>query len=93
VDRFIARANIVHFEDLLARETDPERQLVIERLLALERQKLRIAERQDRKEARQPSTPGRAMNLTIDMAALAQSRPGRRVPPPPPTHPWVSQEP
>ena len=59
MDRFIARENIAHFEDLLARETDPERQLVIERLLALERQKLRIAERQDRKEARQPSTPGK----------------------------------
>ncbi|TGS52003.1 diguanylate cyclase, partial [Mesorhizobium sp. M3A.F.Ca.ET.201.01.1.1] len=46
VDRFIARANIAHFEDLLARETDPEKRRVIEALLARERQRLDIAERQ-----------------------------------------------
>ncbi|RWJ99551.1 hypothetical protein [Mesorhizobium sp.] len=42
----IARANIAHFEDLLARETDPEKRRVIEALLARERQRLDIAERQ-----------------------------------------------
>ncbi|BCM20868.1 hypothetical protein [Mesorhizobium sp. J8] len=46
MDRYIARANIAHFEDLLARETDPEKRRVIEGLLARERQKLEIAERQ-----------------------------------------------
>ncbi|WP_292064876.1 hypothetical protein [Mesorhizobium sp.] len=46
MDRFIARANIAHFEDLLARETDPEKRRVIEALLARERQRLDIAERQ-----------------------------------------------
>jgi hypothetical protein len=46
VDRFIARANITHFEDLLAREADPEKRRVIEVLLARERRKLEIAEQQ-----------------------------------------------
>lgn len=46
MDRFIARANIAHFEDLLARETDPEKRRVLEALLARERQKLEIAEHQ-----------------------------------------------
>jgi len=46
VDRFIARANIAHFEDLLARETDPEKRRVIESLLAREKQKLEVAEDQ-----------------------------------------------
>ncbi|MDG4875319.1 hypothetical protein P9273_09440 [Mesorhizobium sp. WSM4935] len=58
MDRFIARANIAHFEDLLALETDPEKRRVIEDLLARERHKLEIAERQaviDRKDA--PSKP------------------------------------
>ena len=59
VDRFIARANIAHFEDLLARETDPEQRRVIEGLLAQERQKLQIAEREARKESRQPSNPAK----------------------------------
>ena len=44
MDRFIARANIAHFEDLLARETDPEKRRVIEDLLARERHKLEYAE-------------------------------------------------
>ena len=44
MDRFIARANIAHFRDLLARETDPEQRRVIEGLLALEQKKLEIAE-------------------------------------------------
>ena len=59
VDRFLARANIAHFEDLLAREADPEHRRVIEGLLAQERQKLEIAERQARKESRQPSNPAK----------------------------------
>ena len=46
MDRFIARANIAHFEDLLAAETDPQKRKVIENLLARERQKLEIAEHQ-----------------------------------------------
>jgi hypothetical protein len=56
VDRYIARANIAHFEDLLARETDLEKRRVIEGLLARERQKLEIAERQADKE-RKPNSP------------------------------------
>ena len=47
MDRFIARANIAHFESLLARETDPERRWVIEDLLSRERQRLEIAEQLD----------------------------------------------
>ena len=58
VDRFIARANIAYFEDLLARETDPEQRRVIEGLLDLERQRLKIAERQARKESPGPGKPG-----------------------------------
>lgn len=46
------RPNIAHFEDLLARETDPEKRRVIEDLLARERQKLEIAEHQDYTEER-----------------------------------------
>lgn len=46
MDRFIARANIAHFEDLLAKETDPEKRRVIGDLLATERRKLEIAEHQ-----------------------------------------------
>jgi hypothetical protein len=56
VDRFIARANIAHFEDLLAGETDPQKRRVIESLLARERQKLEIAERQS-KAGEQPPSP------------------------------------
>ncbi|RTM04454.1 MAG: hypothetical protein EKK31_16815 [Hyphomicrobiales bacterium] len=47
MDRFVARANIAHFENLLARETDPERRWVIEDLLSRERQRLEIAEQLD----------------------------------------------
>ncbi|TIU30510.1 MAG: hypothetical protein E5W38_18745 [Mesorhizobium sp.] len=46
MDRFIALANIAHFEDLLARETDPEKRMMIRGLLAREKEKLKIAERQ-----------------------------------------------
>lgn len=46
MDRFIARANIAHFEDLLAAETEPQKRKVIENLLARERRKLEIAEHQ-----------------------------------------------
>ena len=56
MDRFIARANIAHFEDLLARETEPEKRRVIEALLARERQKLEIAEQQSNASAT-PSDP------------------------------------
>jgi hypothetical protein len=60
VDRFVARSNIAHFEDLLARETDPEKRQTIERLLVLERQKLEAAEREAEKNAKtvQPPKPG-----------------------------------
>ncbi|OBQ57808.1 hypothetical protein [Mesorhizobium erdmanii] len=43
MDRFIARANIAHLEDLLAREIDPEKRRVVETLLAREKHKLEIA--------------------------------------------------
>ena len=56
VDRFIARANIAHFEDLFARETDTEKRRVIGSLLARERQKLEIAEHQS-EPAGKPSDP------------------------------------
>lgn len=56
MDRFIARANIAHFEDLLAGETDSEKRRVIENLLARERQKLEIAEHQFNAAAK-PSNP------------------------------------
>ncbi|MGX8007515.1 hypothetical protein ACVDG8_000135 [Mesorhizobium sp. ORM8.1] len=49
MDGFIARANIRHFQDLLERETDPKQRRVIEGLLALELQKLKITEDQARK--------------------------------------------
>ncbi|MCH4559156.1 hypothetical protein [Mesorhizobium jarvisii] len=52
MDRFIARANIAHFQDLLARETDPEQRSVIEGLLALEQKKLEIAESKARDQSR-----------------------------------------
>lgn len=45
MDRFIARANIAHFEDLLAGETDPEKRRMIQDLLTGEKHKLEIAER------------------------------------------------
>lgn len=57
MDRFIARANIAHFQDLLARETDPEQRRIIEGLLALERKKLEIAENQARDQSRRPGSP------------------------------------
>lgn len=47
MDRFISQANIAHFEDLLARETDPDKRRVIEELLARERQKLEIMEQRE----------------------------------------------
>ncbi|TIO11086.1 hypothetical protein [Mesorhizobium sp.] len=58
MDRFIARANIAHFRDLLACETDPEQRRVIEGLLALEQKKLEIAEGQARDQSREPGSPG-----------------------------------
>ncbi|MDG4880399.1 hypothetical protein [Mesorhizobium sp. WSM4884] len=59
VDRFIARANIAHFEDLLAGETDPEKRRMIQDLLAGEKQKLEIAERQA-VTAQKPAAPSKA---------------------------------
>lgn len=56
MDRFIARANIAHFEDLLAAETNPQKRRVIKDLLARERQKLEIAEHQA-EAAGKPSDP------------------------------------
>lgn len=56
MDRFIARANIAHFEDLLAAETDPQKRKVIENLLARERQKLETAEHQSEATGK-PSDP------------------------------------
>ncbi|MGX7871974.1 hypothetical protein ACVDG8_033295 [Mesorhizobium sp. ORM8.1] len=58
MDRFIARANIAHFQDLLARETAPEQRRILEGLLALEQKKLEIAESQARDQSRGPSSPG-----------------------------------
>ena len=58
MDRFIARANIAHFQDLLSRETDPEQRRVIEGLLALEQKKLEIAEGRARDQSRGPGSPG-----------------------------------
>ena len=58
MDLFIARANIAHFQDLLASETDPEQRRVIESLLALEQKKLEMAESQARDQSRGPSSPG-----------------------------------
>lgn len=58
MDRFIARANIAHFQDLLSRETDPEQRRVIEGLLALEQKKLEIAESRARDQSRGPGSPG-----------------------------------
>lgn len=58
MDQFIARANIAHFQDLLAHETDPEQRRVIEGLLALEQKKLAIAESQARDQSRKPDSPG-----------------------------------
>lgn len=58
MDRFIARANITHFQDLLARETNPEQRRVIEGLLALEQKKLEMAESQARDQSRVPGEPG-----------------------------------
>lgn len=52
MDRFIARANIAHFQDLLARETDPGQRRLIEGLLASEQKKLEIAESQARDQPR-----------------------------------------
>ncbi|TWI23135.1 hypothetical protein [Mesorhizobium tianshanense] len=60
MDRLIARANIAHFQDLLAREADPKRRRVIEDLLALEQKKLKIANRRARKQSRQASNPNEA---------------------------------
>lgn len=57
VDRFIARANIAHFEDLLAKETDPEKLRVIGSLLAAERRKLEIAEHQSDAKPSNPDEP------------------------------------
>ncbi|MER9138167.1 hypothetical protein NKI20_17990 [Mesorhizobium sp. M0830] len=52
MDRLIARANIAHFQDLLASEADPAQRRVIESLLALELQKLEIADQQARQYSR-----------------------------------------
>ncbi|GAA2831045.1 hypothetical protein GCM10010836_24980 [Aminobacter aminovorans] len=54
----IARANIAHFQDLLARETNPEQRRVIEGLLALEQKKLERAESQARDQSPVPGKPG-----------------------------------
>lgn len=57
MDRFIAQANISHFQDLLAHETDPERRRLIEDLLGSEQQKLQVADIRARKKAGQLSNP------------------------------------
>ncbi|WP_192248555.1 hypothetical protein [Mesorhizobium silamurunense] len=59
MDRFIARANIAHFEELLAGETDPGKRWMIQGLLAREKEKLEIAERQA-ETALKPVTPSKA---------------------------------
>ncbi|TSE12831.1 hypothetical protein C1D09_007095 [Mesorhizobium intechi] len=60
MDRFIARANIAHFQDLLGRETDPQQKRVIENLLALEQKKLERAESQARDQSGAADKPGSA---------------------------------
>jgi hypothetical protein len=50
MDPLIAHANISHFQNLLVGETDLERRCVIEGLLALEQEKLKIADSQARKQ-------------------------------------------
>lgn len=57
MDRFVARANIAHFQDLLTRETDPGKRRVIQALLDREREKLDIAERQTEKKSPKPEEP------------------------------------
>jgi len=58
VDRFIARANIAHFQNLLARETDPEKRRIVKGMLASEQQKLKIAEIQARNQSRASGNAG-----------------------------------
>ena len=44
MERFVARANITHFLNLLERATNPEERRIIEGFLAGEEQKLKEAE-------------------------------------------------
>ena len=44
MERFVARANITHFQDLLKHATDTEDRRVIEDMLAAAEQKLKEAE-------------------------------------------------
>lgn len=76
MDRFIARANIAHFQDLLGRETDPEQRRVIEGLLALEQKKLEMAESRARDQSRAPANQDVSSNNCIDM--VRQSGPGSK---------------
>ena len=52
LDRFIARQNIEHYRQLLAKETDEGKRQQLLRLLAEEEIKLRAAEQRPKKERR-----------------------------------------
>ena len=54
MERFVARANITHFLDLLKHATDPEDRRVIEDMLAAEEQKLKEAEARAARGAERP---------------------------------------
>lgn len=43
MDEFIAKANIEHFEKLLATETDPQKRRLVEEMLVEEKRKLASA--------------------------------------------------
>lgn len=59
MDRFIALANIAHFERLLARETEPDRRRVIGDLLAREKAKLEMLEQRENA-GRSPGASGKS---------------------------------
>jgi hypothetical protein len=54
MERFVARANITHFLNLLKHETDPKERRDIEELLAAEERKLKEAETPAAPEAKRP---------------------------------------
>ncbi|RWC98253.1 MAG: hypothetical protein EOS32_00840 [Mesorhizobium sp.] len=74
MDRYIARANIAHFADLLRYEVDAERRRVIEDLLAQERQKLEIAEAKARKQTH-VANPAEGSELPVRMDEQRRRRP------------------
>lgn len=45
MDLFVTRSNVARFEDLLARETDPEGRKLIQDLLSFERRSSALAQR------------------------------------------------